>query len=494
MTGRVYKLYRRPNLAAELERLRQREALLDATEQLAKIGHREWDFEQNRIVACSDGYARLFGLSVEQVLEAQDSWDKLLELVHPDDRDSFAAFFGSPHKANGHEIEYRLQGPDGDTRYIYETAIVEFDDAGIPRSAFGLLQDISERKTYQQELEAREALANQAEAVTDIGHYICDEITQTYRYVSPGFARILGVDAEDYMRTVSSSDEDVEDVHPDDRENVLETYRRACQEGGGYSVEYRIFRGDGELRWVREQTMTQQNDEGRTVQTIGVLQDITEHKQIEQSLRDARDSLESMVKSRTRKLAETVARLEAEIRERKKIAAELDFLANHDALTGLPSLRLCKDRLQQSLAEARRKRLLTAVMFLDLDGFKQINDSHGHEVGDQVLKATADRIRAEIRETDTVARIGGDEFIIILTSLPEVGIAERISTDLIRRVARPIRIDDATVAISASIGIAVYPDDGSTAEELMRNADRAMYRVKAAGKNDFGFAATGQAS
>ncbi len=495
MSGRVYKLYRRrPNVLAELERLRQREALLDATEQLAKIGHREWDFRRNRIAACSDGYARLFDMSVERVLEVQDSWDQLLEVVHPDDRENFAAFFASPQQADSHEIEYRLLGPDGELRYIYETAIVDFDNAGNPRSAFGLLQDVSERKTYQQELEAREALANQAEAVTDIGHYICNEITQTYTYVSPGFARILGVDAEDYMRTVGSSDDDVEDVHPDDREMVLENYRRACDEGGGYSVEYRIFRSDGELRWVREQTMTQQNDEGKTVQTIGVLQDITEHKQIEQSLREARDSLESMVKSRTRKLAETVDRLEAEIREREKIAAELDFLANHDALTGLPSLRLCKDRLQQSLAEARRKRLLTAVMFLDLDGFKQINDSYGHEFGDQVLKATADRITAEIRETDTVARIGGDEFIIILTTLPEIEIAERISTDLIRRIARPISNDDTTVTISASIGIAVYPDDGSTAEELMRNADRAMYRVKESGKNDFGFAATGEAS
>ena len=491
MSGRVYKLYRRQNLHAELERLRQREALLDATEQLAKIGHREWDFEQNRIVSCSDGYARLFDMSIEQVIEAQDSWDKLLALVHPDDRDDVAGFFATPRQADSHEIEYRLLGPNGELRYVYETAIVDFDAAGNPLSAFGLLQDITERKTYQQELEAREALANQAETVTDIGHYICDETTQTYTYVSPGFARILGVDAEDYMRTVSSDDEDVEDVHPDDREKVLEVYRRAAEDGGGYSVEYRIFRGDGQLRWIREQTTTQQNDEGKTVQTIGVLQDITEHKQIEQSLREARDSLESMVKSRTRKLAETVERLEAEVREREKIAAELDFLANHDALTGLPSLRLCKDRLQQSLAEARRSRLLTAVMFLDLDGFKQINDTHGHEFGDQVLKSTADRIRAEIRESDTVARIGGDEFIIILSGLPEIEIVERISADLNRRLARPLRIDDQTVTISASIGIAVYPDDGATAEALMRNADRAMYRVKDSGKNDFRFAATG---
>jgi len=226
---------------------------------------------------------------------------------------------------------------------------------------------------------------------------------------------------------------------------------------------------------------------GEIIQSIGVLQDVTAQINTEQSLREARDSLEVMVKRRTRKLADTVNQLEEEITERKKIAAELDFLANHDALTGLPSLRLCKDRLDHSLAEARRKRQMSAVMFLDLDGFKAINDEHGHEFGDLVLKATADRIRYEIRETDTVARIGGDEFVIILSSLPEIVIAERIASSLIRQIVQSIHIGKTEVAVSASIGISLYPKNGSTAEELIRSADKAMYQIKRKGKNDFGF-------
>ena len=126
-------------------------------------------------------------------------------------------------------------------------------------------------------------------------------------------------------------------------------------------------------------------------------------------------------------------------------------------------------------------------MFLDLDGFKQINDEHGHEFGDLVLKVTADRIKAEIRETDTVARIGGDEFVIILSSLPEIAIAERIATSLIEQIARSIQIDDISVGVSASIGISLYPQDGTTAEQLIRAADKAMYAIKHQGKNDFGF-------
>lgn len=193
---------------------------------------------------------------------------------------------------------------------------------------------------------------------------------------------------------------------------------------------------------------------------------------------------------RTRELANTVQQLQVEIERRKEIAAELDFLANHDALTGLPSLRLCKDRLDQSLAEARRNRQTSAVMFLDLDGFKTINDQHGHEFGDLVLKATADRIKTEIRETDTVARIGGDEFVIILSSLPEIEIANRIAANVIEQIARPFEVKNTEVLISASIGISLYPQNGTTAEALIRSADKAMYQIKHQGKNSFGFSAS----
>ena len=126
-------------------------------------------------------------------------------------------------------------------------------------------------------------------------------------------------------------------------------------------------------------------------------------------------------------------------------------------------------------------------MFLDLDGFKQINDRYGHEFGDRVLRETAGRITAEIRETDTVARIGGDEFVIILSSLPENNIANRIARSLVESIARPIDVDSVEIAVSASIGISLYPENGVTAEELIRSADKAMYRIKRAGKNSFGF-------
>lgn len=474
-------------LVLELERLRQQELLLDATEQLAHIGHCAWDFENHTIQSCSDGYASIFKQTVEEVLANQASWDQVLELIHPEDRETYKLSYESQKQAGTHEVEYRIVRNDGELRYIYETGAVEFDDNGKAIAAFGLLQDVTERKYHEQELENREALAQQVEAITDIGHFIYDLTTDTYIYVSPGFAGIHGVSVEEYMSMVSSREDDIEDVHSDDYEQLMEAYDRHQKNGEDINIEYRIHRSDGEIRWIREQGTALRSPSGEIIQSIGVLQDITRQINTERSLREARDSLEVMVRRRTRKLADTVNQLEEEIREREKIAAELDLLANHDALTGLPSLRLCKDRLNHSLAEARRNRQMSAVMFLDLDGFKAINDEYGHEFGDLVLKATADRIRDGIRETDTVARIGGDEFVVILSSLPDIGIVERIASGLIQQIAVSIFIEDIEVAISASIGIAFYPENGSTAEELIREADKAMYQIKHRGKNNYGF-------
>ena len=475
-------------LTAELERLRRRENLLDVSEQLANIGHCEWDFENDCLLSCSQGYARIFGLSREELMLTQSNWQKVLQQLHPEDREQYTRSYLSQRENGSHEVEYRIIRDDGSIRHVHETGMVEFDADGKAIAAFGLLQDVTDRQIYQQALENREAMARQVESIADIGHFIFDLKSESYIYISQGFADIHGVSVEEYASMVNSRDDDMEDVHPEDYPMLADTYERHRRSGEDFKVEYRIHRSDGELRWIREQGTSVRSASGEVMQSIGVIQDITRQYLDEQKLREARDTLESMVKKRTRKLADTVGQLEDEIRERKKIAAELDFLANHDALTGLPSLRLCKDRLEHSLAEARRNRQMSAVMFLDLDGFKQINDHHGHEFGDLVLKATADRVKAGIRETDTVARIGGDEFIIILSSLPEAGVAERIAANLITQIAQPLRVGKAEVSVSASIGIALYPADGDDAEALIRSADSAMYRVKHEGKNGFGFA------
>ena len=490
MADKVIPISENSSMEIELDRLRQREVLFDAAESIARMGHWEWDYVSNRLTDCSEGFARIYNRSVEQMLEAQDSWEKMLEQVHPDDVEHYLAAYQSEPGKVANEVEYRILTSDNQVRYVSESGLVTFDEQGNPLSAFGFMQDVTERVEYERELERRDALANQAEAITDIGHFIFNLKEERYDYLSPGFARIHGVSAEEYLTMVTSRKADIEDVLPEDLERVSKIYQQHKEFGEDFSVEYRIYRADGKIVWIREQATAVPDSTGEPLQSIGVLQDITEYRKVEQELREARDSLETVVKNRTRKLIATVKQLESEVKEREKIAAELDFLANHDALTGLPSLRLCKDRLDHSLAEARRSRQLSAVMFLDLDGFKEINDGYTHEFGDLVLKATADRITDEIRETDTVARIGGDEFVIILSSVPDLQIVERIAGSLVERIASPVQIQDQQVAVSGSIGIALYPEDGTTAEQLIRAADRAMYQIKAAGKNDFGFVQT----
>ena len=152
--------------------------------------------------------------------------------------------------------------------------------------------------------------------------------------------------------------------------------------------------------------------------------------------------------------------------------------ALHDPATALPNRDLFNDRLTHAISMAERHRWTLAVMFLDLDGFKAINDTYGHSAGDSVLKEVAKRLLENAREVDTVCRNGGDEFLYLLVDPQEIGNVERIAENVLKNIARPISIEGLRIVIKASIGIAVYPDDGNTGEQLIKNADTAMYRAK----------------
>ena len=165
----------------------------------------------------------------------------------------------------------------------------------------------------------------------------------------------------------------------------------------------------------------------------------------------------------------------------------LDHLAQHDPLTGLPNRRMFFERLQQAIANARRTHQPLALLFIDLDYFKEINDSHGHALGDEVLKAVARLLSSATREVDTVARLGGDEFVILFNVLDEPEDIQRIVHKLHERFQNPLRIDGLALNVRASIGVSRYPEDGDSAERLLQHADRAMYAAKSDGRNTFAF-------
>ncbi|MBK4736549.1 GGDEF domain-containing response regulator [Noviherbaspirillum pedocola] len=162
-------------------------------------------------------------------------------------------------------------------------------------------------------------------------------------------------------------------------------------------------------------------------------------------------------------------------------------MALHDALTGLPNRRLLVDRIEKSMQHASRGHNMMAVMYLDLDGFKAVNDTHGHGCGDELLKNVADRLRRATRKEDTVARIGGDEFVIVLSDIAHVDDVLRPASKILRFLSTPFDVASVTVSVSTSIGIAFYPGDGNDVEELISRADRALYDAKRGGKNRYHF-------
>lgn len=176
-----------------------------------------------------------------------------------------------------------------------------------------------------------------------------------------------------------------------------------------------------------------------------------------------------------------------DITERKKKEEKIINLARQDGLTGLPNRALMVDRLRQAISNCRRHENRAALVFIDLDHFKIINDTQGHDVGDEVLKEIAVRLKTCVRESDTIARFGGDEFVALLIDLDEAKNAGIVAERMRVACKQPVVVDGASYDLSASIGIAVYPDDGGDGQALMRHADTAMYHAKAAGKNNFQF-------
>lgn len=180
-------------------------------------------------------------------------------------------------------------------------------------------------------------------------------------------------------------------------------------------------------------------------------------------------------------------RLYLEIRQRKLLESQMKHMATHDELTGLANRSLLTERINTSISFHQRQKLTLAVLFIDLDGFKHVNDNYGHDVGDELLVQLSQRLKDCVRESDTVARFGGDEFVLLLTGLHDKKESAFIAEKVLKVIRRPVTLSAATVAVSCSIGIAAFPDDGTSDTDLLKIADTLMYRVKAHGKNHYLF-------
>lgn len=230
--------------------------------------------------------------------------------------------------------------------------------------------------------------------------------------------------------------------------------------------------------------------------------DVTAYRKAEAQLRDLNEALErglvestamqAQMEEQAAQLASVAEdqyslnqRLQHEISERQRAEERMRHMAQHDALTGLPNRRLFFELVDKSLAAAQRDRQTSAILYLDIDGFKAVNDTMGHAMGDELLCKISDRISNRLRRSDIVARIGGDEFVALVRNLPSTAQTEEIADDIVRLISEPFQLKDGVANVGVSIGIAVYPIHGDGAEELLSAADAAMYRAKKNGKNQF---------
>jgi diguanylate cyclase (GGDEF)-like protein/PAS domain S-box-containing protein len=256
--------------------------------------------------------------------------------------------------------------------------------------------------------------------------------------------------------------------------------------GRVHSAEQLLVRKDGQPFWARltGRPFDPSQPQGRSVWLVD---DITASREAAQAVLRARDDLELRVMARTAELAGANAKLQAEIIERRQAEARVHHLAYHDSLTGLPNRSLLTDRLQEAIHAARAHERHLAVLFIDLDRFKTINDSLGHMVGDQLLQEVGKRISHAVRASDTVSRLGGDEFVVLAPELPHGAEAGHIAQKIIEVLDAPFHIENRQLHITPSIGICLCPDDGTDVDTLMRHADTAMYQAKANGRNTYQF-------
>jgi diguanylate cyclase (GGDEF)-like protein len=256
-----------------------------------------------------------------------------------------------------------------------------------------------------------------------------------------------------------------------------------------------VARSYGEGKFQVRATERRDDELGELSKAVNEMADnivahISERDDIVKALTESEENLQQQIiaiRDREERLEAQAAEMVAIAEDLAAAEAEMTRLANHDALTGLPSLRLCKDRMNTAFERADRYGGDVALMFVDLDGFKSVNDDFGHDAGDIVLKEVAGRLEDLIRKADTVARIGGDEFIVIITDVNSDGDVAEVAERIVHSLSSPIETGTATAQIGASVGIAMYPRDGQDGDALIRRADQSMYAIKKSGKNNFAF-------
>ncbi len=426
---------------ADRQRLNE---LLAATQTIARVGGWERDHVQGSVF-WTDGVYRILdlepgALSGAELAQADHFFAPesrpLIEPVPPAD----------PHATlSEHDMELQMRTAKGRPIWVRFKGTTAWEQGKAIKST-SVLQDISERKAVETAI--RESEERWKLALESTGDGVWDWYIQTgTEFFSPGLLSMCGYDSGDLDNL---SEEFDSRTHPDDME-ILQKARNDHFEGRtpSYQSERRILCKDGSWKWVLSRGMVISRDAfGKPLRMIGTFTDIS---------------------------------------KRKAAEALIWRQAFYDGLTGLPNRRMLRDRLEREMKHCDRDQLQLAVLFIDLDHFKEVNDTLGHDQGDQLLIEAARRLQSCVRQSDTVARMGGDEFTVVLTELPDCNHLEGVLQKILDTLSQVFQLGNEQVFVSASIGVTVYPVDAAQTEDLLKNADQALYVAKGAGRNRFSF-------
>ncbi|MBS1139033.1 MAG: diguanylate cyclase/phosphodiesterase with sensor(s) [Proteobacteria bacterium] len=429
----LFRAQRREQAVAR--QLRRNGEQLNAAQRIAQLG--SWEIHLPLMdVTCSDELYRIFELEKrESTYQYQDFFAQ----IHPDDRSLVDKTLNdSIVSRQAVSLKHRLLMPDGRIKYVLEFCETEYREDGTPLRVIGTSQDV----TAQQEMLAQMQLL--ASAVQYSGEAILiTDIENRIVTVNPAFTRLTGYASEEAVgrnpRFLSAGR-----TTPEEYERMW----KSIAERGFWQGEVWDRRKDGAIypKWMSISVI--RSEDGGIRYHVAHFTDVSSERAAEE---------------------------------------RLQHLAHHDVLTGLLNRLSLKGRLDQALAAARRDGSRVAVLFVDLDRFKVINDTLGHHVGDELLIEVANRLRDGVRDSDVVARVGGDEFVIMLSGVEHTSAVAMVAEKLVFSVGQSYQVEGYDLYSTPSIGIAIYPTDGEDGDVLMKNADAAMYHAKMAGRNNFQF-------
>lgn len=406
--------------------------ILAQAQSIAQFGSWHWNLVKNS-VTWSDAAIEIYQLTRKDL---KDSFNNLVRFVHPKDRDLVVdAIQNTVVLKEEFKITYRLL-QNGQVRYIEEIGKANTDANGQVIAILGTVRDVTKSRELNEQLAMSESVFSQAQD----GIFVTDK-EQKIQRVNAAFCRITGYKAN---MAIGQTPRELM-VNCTNNPELEHPFWQHLDKYSDWSGERWEYKANGEPFLAEQYFSKVCNDEGNIVHYLGILSDITKQHELREIMRQK---------------------------------------AYYDNLTNLPNRTLFLDRLKVKLNESKRKGTCFALCFLDLDGFKQINDKHGHDMGDQVLIVTAARMAKNIRESDTVSRLAGDEFTLILDDVANQEVVMQMAEKLISVVNQPIEHQDQEVKVGASFGVVIVDNKSSdNLDTLLKQADHAMYQAKSAGKN-----------